>query len=70
MCTAYETYKLPSEEAARGHRTATTGARTHHYGPSEDAENPAKKVKRQQLQKVFNLSTYKVHALSNYAQAI
>jgi hypothetical protein len=70
MCTAYETYELPSEEAARGCRTATTGARTSHYGPSEDAENLAKKTKRRRLQKVFNLSTYKVHALGDYAQAI
>ena len=69
-CNAYDTYELPSEEAARGRRTATTGARTHCNGPSEDTENLAKKSKKRRVQKVFNLSTYKIHALGDYARAI
>jgi len=69
MCNTYDTYELPSEEAARGRRTATRGAKRHHDGPSEDAENQAKK-KKGRLQKRFNLSTYKVHALGDYARAI
>jgi len=69
-CNTYDTYELPSEEAARGRRTATTRAKTHHDGPSKDAENPVKKAKKWQLQKVFNLLTYKIHALGDYAQAI
>jgi hypothetical protein len=69
-CDAYETYELPSEEAARGCRTAATRAKTHHDGPSKDAENLAKKAKKRRLQKLFNLSTYKVHALGDYARAI
>jgi len=68
-CNAYKTYELPSEEAARGRRTAATRAKTHHDDPSKAAENPTK-AKKQRAQKVFNLSTYKVHALGNYAQAI
>ena len=70
MCNAYDTYELPSEEAARGCRTATTGTKKHHDGPSEDAENQVKKAKKRRLQKRFNLSTYKIHALGNYARAI
>jgi hypothetical protein len=69
-CNAYETYELPSEEAARGCQTATTRAKTHHDGPSKDAENLAKKAKKRQLQKVFNLSTYKIHVLGDYTRAI
>jgi len=69
-CNAYETYELPSEEAARGRRTAATRAKMHHDGPSKDAENLAKKAKKRRLQKLFNLSTYKVHALGDYARAI
>ena len=69
-CTRYDTHKLPSEEAARGHRAATSGAKKHHNGPSKDAENQVKKTKKGRLQKRFNLSIYKVHALGDYAQAI
>jgi hypothetical protein len=68
-CTAYDTYELPSEEAARGRRTAATVAKNHHAGPSQTVENLAK-AKKQQIQNVFNLSTYKVHALGDYARAI
>ena len=68
-CTAYDTYELPSEEAARGHRTAATGAKKHQDGPSKSVDNPAK-AKKRRVQKVFNLSTYKVHALGDYARAI
>jgi hypothetical protein len=66
-CNAYETYELPSEEAARGCQTAATRAKMHHNGPSKGVKNLAKKAKKRQLQKLFNLSTYKVHALSDYA---
>ena len=69
-CNTYNTYELPSEEAARGHRTATTRAKMHHNDLSKDAENLAKKAKKRRLQKVFNLSTYKVHVLGDYARAI
>jgi hypothetical protein len=68
-CTAYDTYELPSEEAARGRRTAATVAKNHHAGPSQAVENLAK-VKKRRIQKVFNLSMYKVHALGDYARAI
>jgi hypothetical protein len=69
-CNAYDTYELPSEEAARGHRTAATRAKKHRNGVSKDVDNLAKGAKTWQLQKVFNLSTYKVHALGDYTQAI
>ena len=69
-CNAYDTYELPSEEAARGRRTAATRAKKHRDGASEDVDNLAKGAKTRRLQKVFNLSTYKVHTLSDYTQAI
>ncbi len=68
-CTEYDTYELLSEEAARGRRTAATGAKKHHNGASNAVENPAK-AKKWRVQKVFNLSMYKVHALGEYARAI
>jgi hypothetical protein len=68
-CTAYNTYELLSEEAARGCQTAATGAKKHQDGPSKSVDNPAK-AKKRRVQKVFNLLTYKVHALGDYAQAI
>ena len=69
-CNAYDTYELPSEEAARGRHTAAIRAKKHRDGASEDVDNLAKGAKTWRLQKVFNLSTYKVHALSDYTQAI
>ena len=69
-CNAYDTYELPSEEAARGRRTAATRAKKHRNGASEDVDNLAKGAKTWRLQKVFNLSTYKVHTLGDYTQAI
>ena len=45
-CNAYNTYELPSEEAARGHQTAAASAKKHHDGPSKDIENLAKKAKK------------------------
>jgi len=62
----YNTYELPSVGAARGHCTAAIRAKKHCDGASEDVDNLAKGVKTQQLQKVFNLSTYKVHTLGDY----
>jgi hypothetical protein len=52
--------------AARGHCTAAIRAKKHCDGASEDVDNLAKGAKTQQLQKVFNLSTYKVHTLGDY----
>jgi len=68
-CNTYHTYELPSEEAARGCRTAATRAKTHHDDPSKAAQNSTK-AKKQWVQKVFNLLTYKVHALGDYTRAI
>lgn len=68
-CNAYNTYALPSEEAAKGRRAATTKAQSQRDGPSEAPETLAK-AKKGRRKKVFNLSTYKVHALGDYARAI
>lgn len=68
-CAAYVTYELPSEEAARGRKTAATAAKKHHDGVSKAVKKSAK-AKKERVPKVFNLSTYKLHALGDYAQAI
>jgi len=61
MCTAYDTYELPSEEAARGCQTAAIGAKKHQDGPSKSVDNPAK-AKKRHVQKVFNLLTVTLQA--------
>ena len=55
-CAAFKTTELPRERAARIRRTAkATGSVTLGGGPK---------------QKIFNLNTYKMHALGDYPQTI
>jgi hypothetical protein len=66
-CSAFETKDLPSEEAARGRRKAAVAGKR--------AKKPKKDVKGKQkdsstLRKLFNLCTYKLHALGDYVVAI
>jgi hypothetical protein len=62
-CEAYHTTELPQEEAARGRRHAAMAAKA---GPSAKSKQPTKGAK----QRKFNLSTYKLHALGDYANTI
>ncbi len=71
VCTKYQTFDLPSEEAARGRRkakkeaTAATAADvTTSKGKAKESASGSRKVR------TFNLNTYKVHALGGYAKAI
>jgi hypothetical protein len=60
-CATYETYDLPSEEAARGRRKAKLSAQ----GKGKQATGRTTKKKRD-----FNLDTYKFHSLGDYASTI
>jgi hypothetical protein len=72
-CEAFDTWELPSEEAARGRRIAALAkkqgpSRGRVARPSDGAVSTTPK-KRKRKRK-FNLSTYKLHALGDYAEAI
>lgn len=62
-CAAYNTYELPSEEAARGRRNA---ALTAYSQPGGDERRTGSEKKKKQ----FNLNTYKFHSLGDYANTI
>lgn len=65
-CAAYITKELPSEEAARGRRQAALRNR---QTPSA-TRRKADSTRAGKREKEFNLSTYKLHALGDYATAI
>ena len=68
VCTMYQTFDLPSEEAARARRKAKKEAAavnvTSLKGKPKESASGSRKVRK------FNLNTYKVHALGGYAKAI
>lgn len=64
-CAAFNTQDLPREEAARGRRKAAAAAKK---GKSK-AGQPPKKPKRPK-RRLFNLCTYKLHALGDYIKTI
>jgi hypothetical protein len=71
-CEAFDTRELPSEEAARGRRMAALAKKR---GPSrgrvaKSSDAASTKPKKRKRKKRFNLSTYKLHALGDYAEAI
>jgi hypothetical protein len=66
-CSAFKTKELPREQAARERRNAakakkTTGA------PNQKVE--AGSLKGDPKMKVFNLNTFKLHSLGDYANSI
>jgi hypothetical protein len=71
-CAAFETYELPSEEAACGWRKAAMakkqGGRSG-VNPDAPRVEPSTSVKKH-VQKMLSLSTYKLHALGDYASTI
>lgn len=73
-CAAFMTWELPSEQAARGRHKAAMAKKSASNGPTIDGSNgpgvlPAKKGHGGKL-RTFNLSTYKIHSLGDYAKAI
>lgn len=65
-CAKYDTKDLPSEEAARGRRKAALAQKN---GPSANPGHATTAPKEPRIRK-FNLSTYKLHALGDYADYI
>lgn len=62
-CAAFRTQELPRETAARGRRKAAMAAKTSKPPPSTAKKSSARS-------KYFNLCTYKLHALADYAKTI
>jgi hypothetical protein len=60
-CDVYHTTELPSEEAARGRRRAALSRK----GNAADTQQGSRKKKKE-----FNLETYKLHSLGDYAHSI
>ena len=69
VCSQYQTFDLPSEEAARARRKAAAAKKD---GPGAAAKKGKGKESVIGTRKIraFNLNTYKIHALGGYAKAI
>jgi hypothetical protein len=61
-CSAFRTQELPREGAARGRRQAAAMAKGKSQGKGKKREGP--------LPKIFNMCTYKLHALGDYVASI
>ncbi|KAJ3512102.1 hypothetical protein NLJ89_g3716 [Agrocybe chaxingu] len=74
VCSEYDTYDLPSEEAARGRRKTAAAAKkataTSKNPVQPAASKAAETAKAPRRKRLFGLVTYKVHALGGYAKAI
>jgi len=71
VCSAYKTYELPREEAARGRREAAAIAKkTSNLPVSVTTETTTKTSSSSRRLRQFSLDTYKIHALGDYANAI
>lgn len=67
VCTLFYTRELPREEAARGRRKAALAAQRG-KGPTATATPAASSTTS--CPKLFNMSTYKLHALGDYVASI
>ena len=67
VCSTYETRELPSEEAARDRQNAALVAKKK---LSQTSKKKTKQTQEPRRRKLFNLNTYKVHALGAYPRAI
>ena len=71
-CEEFVTVDLPSEEAARGRRKAAKAAKQSSGStsrPNTKTQRDKSKTKGPKIRK-FNMSTYKMHALGDYARCI
>jgi hypothetical protein len=67
VCSQYQTFDLPSEEAARARRKAAAANKdgaVAKMGKGKESAAGSRKLRQ------FNLNTYKIHALGGYAKAI
>jgi hypothetical protein len=67
VCSGYQTYDLPAEEAARTRRKA---AATKKDGGTATTNKGKQSASGSRKPRKFNLNTYKIHALGGYAKAI
>lgn len=65
-CQEFDTRELPSEEAARGRRLAALAAKF----PSTSSTQKGKMKTSGSKPHRFNMQTYKMHALGDYARCI
>lgn len=68
-CEDFITVELPSEEAARGRRQAAKATRNTSGSTPQMAAKGKQKTRGPKVCK-FNMSTYKMHALGDYARCI
>ncbi|KAI9445894.1 hypothetical protein H4582DRAFT_1803835, partial [Lactarius indigo] len=68
-CEEFATFDLPSEEAARGRRTAARATRNPTGSTSQTTSKGKQKATQHKTRK-FNMCTYKMHALGDYARCI
>ena len=66
MCSVYQTFDLPAEEAARVRRKAVAAKKAGEttVQKTKKSSSGSRKVRK------FNLNTYKIHSLGGYAKAI
>lgn len=67
-CARFVTRDLPSEEASRGRRKAAMAAKT--ANTADKGKGKGKDGNLPPRQRKFNMSTYKIHALGDYAPYI
>jgi hypothetical protein len=69
VCVAYRTYELPVEEAARGRREAAAPKKAASLlsTAQPNLKDVTKKTSTGQKQREFNMETYKIHTLGDYA---
>ncbi|KAH9169480.1 hypothetical protein EDB89DRAFT_2098737, partial [Lactarius sanguifluus] len=68
-CEEFITFDLPSEEAARGRRKAARATKNP-TGSNPQTTSKGKQKARQRKPRKFNMCTYKMHALGDYARCI
>lgn len=70
VCPAYQTYELPTEEAARARRKVAATKKGQDSAQKEKAKAPNPTRGGTRRKSFFNMNTYKLHALGGYAKAI
>ena len=70
VCIHYQTFDLPSEEAARARRKAKTEAMAANVAEKGKVQNGKESASGSRKVRKFNLNTYKIHALGGYPKAI
>jgi len=70
VCSKYETKKLPGEAAASYRRKAAKVKKGASTSQQPDSSNTGSKSRKGSNFKKFNLETYKIHALGDYADHI